>query len=330
MFFKFYKGNSPSVIILIVITGIVLWLPGFFTRTHSPLPFDHLQMPFFKYIFDLLGNSVTAKLVAQAILIITGFYLNRLNSEYGFLKERTQLPALIFIVVNSAFILLQRLTPALFAGLLFLLAIEKIFLSYRKENLSYNFFEASFIISLATFFYLPMLFLWPVIFIALVLLRPVIWREWVLSFMGLLLPFILFFSIQFIRLGEIESTYILLIDQFSIVPGGFSINIATKIFLGFLVLFILLGSILIINTMQSRKIFSRKVFLYLFWIFLFSIGSFFVIENTSLEIILFASIPFSFLLSEYFLYRRNRRWKNGLFFLFLLSGLVSAYSMFFL
>lgn len=330
MFFKFYRGNSPSVIILIAITGIVFWLPGFLTRTLSPLPFDHLQMPFFKYIFDLLGNSLTAKFLALGLLIITGYYLNRLNSVYGFLKERTQLPALIFIVVNSAFILLQRLTPALFGGLLFLFAIEKIFLSYRKENLSYNFFEASFIISLATFFYLPMLFLWPVIFIGLVILRPVIWREWILTFMGLLLPFFLFFSIQFIRLGEIESTYILLIDQFSIVSGKLNLNITIKIFLGFLVLFIILGSTLIINTMQSRKIFSRKVFLYLFWIFLFSIGSFFVIENTNLEIILFASIPFSFLLSEYFLYRRNRRWKNVLFFLFMLSGIVAAYSVFFL
>jgi len=325
MFFRFYKGNSPAVIILIILTGITFWIPGFLILTEPVLPFDFLQMPFFQFLYGMLGTGWVAKLVQLAFIIITGFNLNRLNSEYGFLRERTQLPAFFFILLNSAFLVLLRLTPPVFAGLLFLFAFEKILLTYRKENLSYNFFEAAFILSLATFFYLPLLFLWPFIFAGLIILRPVIWREWVLSFMGLVLPFLLFFAVQFIRLGEIQSTFTMLIDQFSIVRVYFKLSIPNIVILAWIGLLILLGSMRVLRTIANRKIFSRKVLLFLFWIFVFSGVSWLLIDNTNIEIIYFAAIPVSFLLSEYFLSMRSKRWKEILFTILLLSGMVSVY-----
>ncbi len=325
MFFRFYKGNSPAVIILIILTGIIFWIPGFLIQTEPVLPFDFLQMPFFQFFYDILGSGWVAKLVQLAFIIITGFNLNRLNSEYGFLRERTQLPALFFILLNSAFLLLLKLTPAVFAGLLFLFSFEKILLSYRKENLSYNFFEAAFILSVATFFYLPLLFLWPFIFAGLIILRPVIWREWVLSFMGLILPFLLFFAVQFIRLGEIQSTFSMLINQFSIVSVYFKLSIPNIVILAWIGLLILLGSLMVLRTIAIRKVFSRKVLLFLFWIFVFSGVSWLLIDNADIEIIYFAAIPVSFLLSEYFLSMRSKRWKEILFTILLLSGMVSVY-----
>lgn len=325
MFFRFYRGNSPAVIILIVLTGIIFWIPGFLVQTEPALPFEFLQMPFFQFFYNQIGTGWVAKLIQLILIVVTGFNLNRLNSEYGFLRERTQLPALIFILINSAFLVLLRLTPPIFAGLLFLFAFEKILLSYRKENLSYNFFEAAFILSLATFFYLPLLFLWPFIFAGLIILRPVIWREWVLSFMGLILPFLLFFAVQFIRLGEIQSTFTMLIDQFSIVRVNYQISIPNIVFLAWVGFLILLGSLTVIRTIANRKIFSRKVLLFLFWIFVFSGVSWLLIENTNVEIIYFSAIPVSFLLSEYFLLMRSRRWREILFNILFVSGLVSVY-----
>jgi hypothetical protein len=325
MLYRFYKGNSPYVIILIIITGIIFWIPGFFQERESMLPFDYLRMPLFNYVHNLLGTDMLSKLIALSMIVLAGFYLNRLNSLFGFLKERTQLPALIFVVINSSFIFLLRLTPALFAGILFLFFLEKVLFSYRKENLSYNFFEASFILSIATFFYMPAMFLWPVIFAGLMILRPVIWREWVLSFMGLILPFLLFFALQFIRLGEIQSSINLLIDQFSIIQISLDWDIPNMVFIAWLLVLILFGSGMILRTLANRKIFSRKTMLYLFWIFVFSIGSYGLIDNANAELILFSSIPVSFLISEYFLLLRSKRWKEILFTVFILTGLVSVY-----
>lgn len=325
MLYRFYKGNSPYVLILIIITGIIFWIPGFIREQDTMLPFDYLRMPLYNYVNNLLGTSFFSQLFSLFLIILTGFKLNRLNSLYGFLKERTQLPALIFIIINSSFIILLRLTPTVFAGILFLFSLEKIFLSYRKENLSYNFFEASFLISLATFFYMPLLFLWPVIFVGLMILRPVIWREWVLSFMGLLMPFLIFLTIQFLRLGEIDSSLNLLIDQFSIIRVNIVLSMPNLIFLGWLVLLILFSSTLIIKTLASRKIFSRKVMLYMFWIFIFSLISYLLIENANFEMVYFSSIPVSYLLSEYFMSLRSSRWKEILFSLFILLAIVSVY-----
>ena len=325
MLYRFYKGNSPYVLILIILTGIVFWIPGFIGEQEIMMPFDYLRMPFYSYVNTLLGASIFSQLFSLTLIILAGFKLNRLNSLYGFLKERTQLPALFFIIINSSFVFLLRLTPTVFAGILFLFSLEKILLSYRKENLSYNFFEASFLISLATFFYMPLLFLWPVIFVGLMILRPVIWREWVLSFMGLLLPFLMFLTIQFLRLGEIDSSLSLLIEQFSIIRINIFLSIPNLVFLGFLALLILFSNAMIIKTLVSRKIFSRKVMLYLFWIFVFSLISYFLIDNANFEMIYFTSIPVSYLLSEYFMSLRSTRWKEILFSLFILSAIVSVY-----
>ena len=325
MLYRFFKGNSIFVIILIIITGIVFWIPGFIREQEVMMPFDYLRMPFYNYVHSLIGTSVFSQILSLCLIILAGFNLNRLNSSLGFLKERTQLPALFFIIINSSFFFLLRMTPTIFAGIFFLFSLEKILLSYRKENLSYNFFEASFLISLATFFYMPLLFLWPVVFVGLMILRPVIWREWVLSFMGLMLPFILFFAIQFLLLGEIDSSFSLLIDQFSIIPLNVTHSIPNLILLGWLVILILLGSALISRTLANRKIFSRKILLYLFWIFVFSLISYFLIDNANFEMIYFTSIPVSYLLSEYFMWLRSKRWREFLFSIFVLSALVSVY-----
>lgn len=329
MLFKLYKGNSPYVIILIIFTGIVFWIPGFIRFAEPGLPFDFLRMPLYNYVYNLLGISATSNIVAFTLIIISGFYLNRLNSEFGFLKEHTQIPALFFIIINSSFPFLLRLTPPMFAGIFLLFAIDTILKSYRKENLSYNFFEASFILSLASFFYLPLLFLWPLIFAGLIILRPVIWREWALSFFGLLLPYYLFIGAEFFRLGELESSLNLLIGQFSIININDLLNIQNKAFVFGAIFLTMLATLLVLKTLANRKIFQRKTLLFLFWIFVFSIIIFLQIDNAHYEAILFSSIPVSFFLSEFFLSIRSYRWKEILFILFILLGLVSVYSSIF-
>jgi hypothetical protein len=143
--------------------------------------------------------------------------------------------------------------------------------------------------------------------------------------MGLFLPYILFFALQFLLSGEISTSFSLLIDQFSIIRLNVEYSIPNLVLLVWLVILIFLGSALISRTLANRKIFSRKILLYLFWVFVLSLTSYLFIDNANIEMIYFTSIPVSYLLSEYFMWLRSKRWREILFSIFILSALVSVY-----
>lgn len=328
MLYRLYKGNSPYTIMFIILTGVLLWVPGFINSFEQTLPFDYLNMPFFKWLTDLIDSVLIEKIAGLTLLILTGLFLNKIASEFGFLKERTQLPALFFILINSAFPGLHRLTPPILIGLLFLWAMERILLSYRKENLSYHFFEASFLIAIASFFYLQILFFWPLVFVALVIMRPVIWREWITSLVGLILPYALLIGFWFLFRDDISGLLISMIDQFSIIHSDMSFNLFVKLFLAMTGIMTISGSVLMIQTLPVRKIFARKVFLFFFWMFLFSLFAYLIISNSGIELILFASFPLAFLFSEYFLQMRFKKRREVAIMLFILVVSLSSYSVF--
>jgi hypothetical protein len=326
MLYRLYKGNSPYTIMFIILTGALLWLPGFISSTEQTLPFDYLNMPFFKWLTNLINSALIERISGLTLLILAGLYLNKIASEFGFLRERSQLPALFFILINSAFPTLQRLTPPILIGLLFLWAMERIMLSYRKENLSFHFFEASFLIATASFFYLQILFFWPLVFVALIIMRPVIWREWITSLIGLVLPYALLIGFWFLFRDNISGLLISMIDQFSIIHSDMSFNLFVQLFLVMTGIMTISGSVLMIQTLPVRKIFARKAFLFFFWTFIFSLFAYVIISNSGIELILFASFPLAFLFSEYFLQMRSKLRREVAFIVFVLIVSLSSYS----
>ena len=313
MLLRILKYNTTAGYLIIPMLAVIAWLPSLTSDTYMQMFFDRSPMPLYEILAGYIPhNSLTSKIIALTMVLMAGFYLIRLNNTYLFLSERTLLPAFFLILIVSSLSPLQRLHPGLVAMVFFLPAIERLLASYKTERLSYNFFEASFLIGAGSLFYFNLIWFNIMVWVALLILRPVIWREWVFSILGLAAPWFFLLATDFFLHDSIQWS-----------TGMVSVNFVTRnllnflflpdrIFLSFLLLLIILASRKIMHSMTKMKVLSRKIFLLMFWVFAVTMVTFIAVENANVELLVFAAVPVAFLFSHFILSVRKVFWENAI------------------
>jgi hypothetical protein len=104
------------------------------------------------------------------------------------------------------------------------------------------------------------------------------------------------------------------------VNNHFKKNIYLQIFLVFLSILTILGSVKIIRQYDTKKVSSRKYFTVLFLIFIFSLIGFVFIPPVSQEMLVILAIPVCYLVANYLVFLESRFW--GEFFISLFIGIV--------
>jgi len=321
MLLRFFRSTTTQMIIMIPLMGILLWLHSILKTPVVYFLFDRTPMPLYKFVTDLLPpTSGKATIFTLALVIIQGYWLVRLNTRFLFINTRTYMPAILFVLLCTCIPDLQRLNPVIFSGFFLLLAIEKIFESYRTAKLAYQYFVAAFYISIGSLFYPYVSFFMFFIWAGLAVLKPFNWREWVFTFTGFLAPIFFTFSFYYLVYNDPLRLYHDYKAAFSIGFYFSNYHVSTIIFLGTLALLILIASQFMIRTFQSMKILPRKAFTIIFWLFVNTLAVYILIRQASVEMIFLAAIPVSYLLTNYFTFMKARLWGN--FFLILLIGLI--------
>jgi hypothetical protein len=273
--------------------------------------FDKAQMPLYKFVTDLIApTSMAATLLTLVLVIIQGFLLVRLNTRFIFINNRTYLPALFFILLTAAFPDLQRLNPVIFSGFFLLLALEKIFESYRTQKLAYDYFVAAFYIAVGSLFYPFMAFVMAFVWISLALLKPFNWREWLFTIIGFLVP--IFFVSSFYYL--VHDQPLRLIDDtravFNYHYAATDYPTPVLVFTGYILFLMMLASIFLIRIFPSKKILPRKAFTIFLWLFFNLLAIFLLVSKASVELIFLGAIPVSYLLAHYFALIKSTFWGN--------------------
>ncbi|MBN2482324.1 MAG: hypothetical protein JXB19_11315 [Bacteroidales bacterium] len=277
---------------------------------------------FGKYVIRLNEDfTVLANVTAMIIVMINGFMLLQLNAIHFFITTRTQIPALFYMLLCSTLPSGTRFMPALIASSLLILLLFRIFSAYKKESLSYNFLDAGFLISLAGFFYVPAILFYPFLLIAMNIIRPFVWREWVFSLIGLLLPFLFLFAAYFLADASIANFADDMSDAFKVEQFA-DAGMGSKVFAGYVALLILISSVRMIRVVDNIKIQYRKIFISFFWMFIVTIVIFFAVPASGVEMICFTAVPVSFLLAYYFAHCRQNWANNALLMLYFLSIII--------
>jgi hypothetical protein len=311
---KIFKSNQPTAVILIVLLGMSLWLKSFTHPVPQEVFYLNHPMPLFGLLQYLLGVGFASKLIALVLLIITGFMLVRLNTKFIFIQDRTYLPLFFFILLAGCYKSFQQLNPVVPAVIFLLLAFERMLETYRVDKLSLNPFEASFLVSIASLFYAPSAFFLLLIWIAVGLLRPGYWREWIYTFLGFAMPYLFLYSYYYLS-GKNFSIQSRALVDFIFIPFSPGVSSSSfRLFLLYLMLLILISSIYLVRYYPAKKIISRRTFMLLFWWFLTVFGVFLFLPSVSTEIIILAAVPIAYVLSHFFLYAKSRKWIQELLF----------------
>jgi len=318
MFIRLFKSNSVVSLVTLPLLAALIWLFGF---VHPQVfPAEH-SMPLYELIANALapfpGLSV---FISFALIVGEAFLLNYIITQNGVLPKQSYLTALFYVVFMSNNPEMLLLHPLVFANLFVLLAFEKLISSYRKDVAFSESFDAGILLSIAALFYLPCAVLFPLLGVAFIIFRPFNWREWLISFFGVLMPlcFVVSYYFWFNALNDFWFDKIVLTvvskQAKVLVPGSFYFMIIT----GWLIIFFALITTLGGLTSGSQK--SKKTMIFFIWLALFGGASVLIAPEISTKYFSIVAIPTSVFCANYFT-TQKKEWYGELLFLLLLGAL---------
>ncbi len=319
MLLKTLKSSQPFHFLLIPIIAIALWTKSLIESAVFPFYQGEDMMILYQPINYLLGKNPLASTIA-ALLFITllAFLILKLNVQYAFIRVRTFLPASLFLIISSSMHDLHAMHPIYPAALFLILTIDRIFNTYDKETIHSNAFDAGIFLSIGSLFYLNLVFFFPLLWIGFLILKPKVnWREYILTTLGFILPWIAAIT-YYLATGNTEELIQTFKSSFISHQPFFLGNLAVQIFIGFLALLTLLASFSLLTQYDGKKISSRKYFKAFFWIFFISFVLVLANRAVSQEIIIILAIPLTYLISNYLIFMKRQIW--GEVFLYLLTA----------
>lgn len=287
-------------------------------------------MPVYGYLnsFFIYSPAISA-LIGLLLLLAQSLLVNYIIEKHEVLGNNSFLPGFVYALLMSSDPGLLHAHPALFSNLFLLLALNTLLQSYRMEKAYACIFDAGLYIALASLFYMPAALFLLIVWAALIILRPFIWREWVISILGFLVPWILllfYFYWHGLSLQVpdplLPLTWIKLLTfnpaSFFQTPG--EIAIAVVLFLTSILSF---GRFL--SDLNSGTVRTRSNLLVILNFFIISLIAGLFSAESQLNTISFIAIPAAVYFSGYFLFARKKALPEALLLLLIISIFINQY-----
>jgi hypothetical protein len=309
MLLKFFKRTLPLVLSSVILIGALLWLKSFVSASQVPVQFETNQMPLYALLHKVVGNNMLiSKLIGFAIMLFVSLYLIQFNSQHILIKNRTYLPALIYILLTSSFNVIHGINPASFAGFFLVVTLHHLFTSYDKRMPYHNLFMAGFFVALASLFYLPSTIFLVLVFIAIMVTRPLNLRDWIVTVTGFSTPWFFVFMYHYIFNSNIFAINTLIYETWDSLVQIHPKGIVPIILLAINSILLLISLFNVFRFLPTQKINIRKFHGILLW-FMFFTGVIIAYPPTrSIEMVYIAAIPLSFFFSHFLSFTRNRFW----------------------
>lgn len=305
---RLFLGNQ--ILVLLLIPGFVAvyllsnqWVGYFEVKESLDLGFwgsvqIELLKPFIPYMSGVL-------------IVLNAYLLNYFFNINGFYEKNSYIVSLLYVVLLSYYRSFYVLDGLSIAQTFILLAFIQMFkLEYGHDGRS-RAFNTGFFVGLAATFHPPLAMLCPFIWIMIMRVRPFVFREMILSTLGLVVPLIYAFSYNFYYGHEINFNFIESTEKYSQQKLIFLISI---ILFAFLLLTSWVG---IRNKMLKSSIRFRKStnILYLFLLFAIGLGTIDWVFFQQYEWFCFMVIPIALFLPFSYLNLKYRFIPNLLFYI---------------
>lgn len=298
-----FKDDKPYILILIPLFAIAIWTGQLLNPSLANYVFNAEAMPLYDIILRLTtGNNLIGNIVAIAILLINAYQIAQINARFKLIEKGTFLPSIIYILLASCVIDIRTLNPVTFANIFILLAIHRMFATYKSGKGLAPYFESSFLTATACLFYAPALYVIIFIWAVLFSLRSFRWREWMVSILGLLTPIYLYASYAYV-FEDIRLFSGRVIANFHTQAKFLDHSIYVWIFIC-TTIFFLTVSIGFSFSGIIKKVNTRKYYNTLILFAILTVIAFFAIPTTNLEVLPLLAIPFTYFFTNMLLRMR--------------------------
>jgi hypothetical protein len=328
MLFRTLKSNSLLALFTIIMASIMLWLGVLlmhvsFTSGHG-YPAALSNQSSFPFLFHWADSQPLAGVItAYLFVILNGFAWNFVLRKYSVLLQNTWLPVFVFILLLSSkpsFFTFHALLPA---NLMLILAFNRLFSSYNKEKAFSESFDCGLFTGIAALIYFPSIIFFPFMLLALGIIGTASWRDWLICIIGLFIPLYFTFSIGKIFHINFISPFTIFNGIHFAVPNP--IDIKEIVSIGIILIIFLFCFPYFINKISFNSVKAQKSWLLLIWFILFTLILVFIFPLRNGRGLLFFSLPFTVIFSNYFLRTDTKRITDVLFFLFIVSIVISDF-----
>ena len=320
MLLRTLKGRHSILLVFVPVIIILLWL-GTFLKPVS-LTMGQTQMPLYELLLFLTGGSnLVLNIIASVLLVLIAYGMVRLNEQYIFIRQRTDLPAFVFVFIATGAISLGGMHPSLVAAFLIFVAIDNVFKIYQGIATLAKSFDAGFLLGLATLFYLfaGVYIIW--FWTALAVFGYLRAKEVLAGLMGFIAPLFLAF-VWFFWTDGTEDVFQTIIGLLSNNTDFGTVSLYQLVYWGILGFLVIMSSVYMLTVYEEKKISSRKYFIVLLSFFLCSAFSFIFFGGSGIEQYFISTIPVTYITSHYFVLQKHSWMGEVFFYILVLSSIL--------
>jgi hypothetical protein len=315
-----FKSKQPFLLVLLPFILIAFWYKWLMNPV---LDIDESSlMPLSLYLFNCLKDSpVYIGVLSIAISLIIAFYIYYINDRYAIIKVGSAFPAFLYVLFVACLPNAIGFNPALFASLLVAIAFSRILYAYNAHNSISCFFDAGFLIGLASAFYFQSIYFTVFFMIGMMNIARFNFREVIALLVGVFLPF-LFIGTYFLYMDDLPHFYTIIEKSVLLTKIYEVANVFELVLLAYmgLLLLISISSMFLRNPLS--EVFELKFFTIQFWILLPSVLLSIVYYPLGAETLAIAVIPLAFFVARYFAVQRHKYYGDVLFVILLLSVII--------
>ena len=184
---KIFRNHTVLTGFLVVLAGVLLRLPSMLNPVAYTVP---AAGPLADLLFQQINRLPLPALyyIATAVILIQALLVNYITVRHETLYKHTYLPALMFVVLNSAFPEQMHLTPQLLANTSVILLMLRICYLYDAPNPLLPMLDAGIYLGIAMLFDYNLLIYLPFIIISVVLFTKFSLRYILVALLGICIP----------------------------------------------------------------------------------------------------------------------------------------------
>ena len=194
MLLNILKINNYLVYVYLFLLALIA---GIFSinYTANASVFDNSALSFF---FQQSDYGLVSKIIGVILLLANVLLFDLFINSQEVVEKNNHVPSFLLSVFLCYAISLNPLHPILFAQLLLSASLWFFISIYKSDKVYSPLFNGAFCLSAATIIYPPYILFTMLCFICLLVLRTFSLREWLLTILGICLPYFFYFSLLFL------------------------------------------------------------------------------------------------------------------------------------
>ena len=323
MLLNILKINNYLVYVYLFLLTLIAGIFAVNYSTNAPV-FDTSVLSFFLQRNDY---GILSKIGGVTLLLANVLLFDLFINSQEVAEKNNHVPSFLLGIFLCYAISLNPLHPILVAQLLLSTSLWCFISIYKTERVYSPIFNGAFCLAVATVIYPPYILLLVLCFICLLTLRTFALREWLLTMLGISLPYFFYFSLLFLCNKNPQQALLNLRDSFHspglpvYLKGSFLINFPVIAIAAFALIFFLIKTV-------SNKIKTQKAFVIFLWMIIFSAPTWFIVSTGAAFSGLLSAMPLSVFCGVYLGNAKSRILAElliwGLLVLFIVSMLQQA------